>query len=158
MMFIGFNSTKKMLEWVASRKQDANAMLAPAQQEITWGSFWARFDQLPAFVEWGYVMNEAENLADLLATNEPGGDPQEMLSALRKRHDEGFMFGKAYSLMSPSGEYGETHRSNMWPVESHLFAAAQQSGWDHQKMALGDRLNLSITYEEWKAHLRELMA
>jgi len=145
-MFIGFSSTKKMLEWVKDRKDSG---LAPQQEQITWGSFWARFDKYPV-IEYGYVFNEAEWLAHLIAQDHDSLTATEALAYLRERHDDGYMFSRWHSREKPEGEPGEVHVSEVWPIEDRVFAAAEQARWHHGMMRLGDQVNLSISYEEWK--------
>lgn len=135
MEFMEFDNVDEMFVWMRARTIDANAHLADAQREVTWGSYWMRlFD--PPIVIFGKVSTEAEMVADETKVK-PGEDPAEVLAEaewtiarLRENHEAGYMFGMAYSLIEPEGEWGDTHRANLWPISEKLFLDAKACGWD----------------------------
>src|SRR5689334_12838331 len=43
--------------------------------------------------------------------------------------EQGFIFGKWFSIYCPEGEYGEQHASMLFEITPEQFEAAQERGW-----------------------------
>jgi hypothetical protein len=159
MSFMAFDSFDEMSKWMDDRTSEANIGLAPEQQQITYGDCWARFDHLDTVgMLFGQVMTKAEWLASELAEGAPEGEANYSLARVEASHQRGYMHGLVYSPVEPDGEYGDTHRANIWPIEERLFLAASIVEWRHEDMSLADRINLSIAFEQWRQHEMELIA
>jgi hypothetical protein len=158
MSFMQFDNFEQMAKWMDDRTKEANLGLAPEQVAISYGHTWARFDQLDTGIGivFGRIFTEAEYLAGEL--DDEVETPSETLARIRENHDRGYMYGIAYSMVEPDGEYGDTHRANMWPIDGDLFAAAAEAGWDHRALPIGDQINLSIAFEAWRTHELGLIA
>ena len=44
-------------------------------------------------------------------------------------HARGYMYGKAYSVVEPDGEWGSTHRVSMQKVSKQTFDRMRELGW-----------------------------
>lgn len=160
MSFIQFENPEEMGNWMAARTAEANANLAPEQLQITPGDYWARFDHMDTHVgiEFGHVYTEQEFKDSEI---EAGATVEEADGGWRQaqaRAADGFLYGRAWSRVARDGEYGSTHRANLWPIEEALFHAVQAVGWRHEDLPLHERINLSISFEQWRQHEMDLIA
>lgn len=150
-----FESIEDMQAAVEKWNSDANAGLAVEQRAITYGDYWVRFYDIGArIVDFGHVMTEAEYVEQ---ETEEGTDPDEIalnLQRLQARHDAGYLYGRAHSILNVTGEWGTTHRSNVWPIEERLYAAAQTVDWKIDQLSPDGKLLLEIAYACYRTHLR----
>lgn len=156
-----FDDYESMAKWMDDRTNEANVGLAPDQQQVTWGDCWARFDHLDKTgigIIFGRVMTRAEWLQSEIDEGADEDEANYSLGKIENSHRRGYMHGLAYSRIEPEGEYGDTHRANLWPIEQRLFDAAREAGWRHENLAVGDQINLSIAFEQWRQHELELIA
>jgi len=156
MTFMEFENIDDMFEFMEKRTNEANANLAPAQQGVTYGDCWARFDTPHnfGFIEFGHVETEAEFRASMVKY--PKAETDSEWESIQTEHERGYLFSKAYSLMGPDGELGDTHRASMWPIDRALFDAARAVDWDYKRLEVPDALNLSLAYEQWLAHEKSI--
>lgn len=122
--FLEFESHEDMMKFMAERTAAANAGLHPGQQAIDYNDHWVRFT-LGHPIEYGHVAE----IADLADTEDSAS-----LVHIMERHVNGFLYGLAYSTYAPHGEWGETHRADVWPISEELFDHAQTHGWTTQDM------------------------
>lgn len=59
-----------------------------------------------------------------------GADP----IAQQDSYDRGYRFGKAFSVMCPTGEYGSTHVSHMVPLRRSEFDDVLAAGYDAREL------------------------
>ena len=132
-----FNSMEEMFDFMARATESANAHLADEQKALTWGSYWFRpFDD---FVIFGYVFTQEEFEARERWSYHRGGALDEEEEAefgfskahVLDAHERGYLFGEAFSVSEPSGELGDTHRANAWPITAEQFEAAKAAHWNH---------------------------
>lgn len=161
MSFMAFENFEEMIEYMAKRTDEANATLAPEQRQITYGHCWVNFGAMeqigvPVF---GRVFTEEEVFASEMGHAEGQAETaQSVLESTRENHERGYMYGDAYSRYYPRAESGDTHRADMWPITDALFHAVEAVGWDQNALELADKIDLSIAFEQWRAHLRELQS
>lgn len=147
MTFMEFESMDQMIEFMQKRTDEANRDLAPAQQAVTYGDCWARFDTIATtgVPEFGYVLT-----LDEAATN------QEERASVEAEHERGYLFSRAYSAHFPDGELGDTHRANLWPIDRAVFDALAAVEWDHNAVAPEHKVHLEIAYQAARAHAKGL--
>lgn len=158
MSFIEFSSAEDMFNWMAQRTDEANAGLAPEQTRVGYSDTWIRFDHLDQF---GVICGRVATLEEAVPPQGPDDAPGEA-EAERARavenHERGYLTGMAYSQVEPDGEWGDTHRANLWPLEPDLFEALRAVGWRHEDLALADKIRVSIVFEQWRQHELALIA
>lgn len=148
--FKGFESFDEMQQWMARQTELANDNLHPVQRELTWGSYWVNFALLSdRIVVFGRVdpLPEADDV-ETLAENQ----------RIEAELERGYMFGRAYSMMSPEGELGDTHRFSVWPIEARLFEMAKAAQWDIDRLEPPGRALLEIAFAGWRAQQATLAA
>lgn len=152
-----FDSIEEMNEALDRWNAEANEGLATEQKAITYGDYWVRFYDVGArVVDFAKVATEAEMAQ---AEMESGTDPDEiagLIAAVTARHDSGYLFGRAHSILSTEGEWGYTHRANVWPIEERLYTAAEMVDWKIDNLNPAGRLLLEIAYACYRTHLREV--
>lgn len=124
------------------------ADLAPSQAALTWGSNWVRWlnlDARPPLVEFGYVLS-AQQVADL----EPESPQAAELVAARLA--QGYLFGMAFSLLSPEGELDTTPKAYVWPIEGRLFTWAEAAGWNVNDLDEAGRFLLNLAFQSHRLH------
>lgn len=150
-----FSSLEEMLKAVNEWNTEANEGLATEQKAITYGDYWVRFYDVGArIIDFGKVMTEAEFVEGEMAF---GADPDEIAAELQQvkaRHDAGYLYGVAHSILGVDGELGSTHRANVWPIEERLFTAAQTVDWKVDQLSPDGKLLLEIAYACYRTHLR----
>jgi hypothetical protein len=122
-----FNSDEEM--WNAIRKGilTAKERATPEQNAITYGDYWMRVWE--DFLIFGTISHPD----DLDAAERLLGASEEEIKAERKMlaesYENGFRFGKAYSVIVPEGELGDTHVSEMTKITKEEFEEAKALGW-----------------------------
>lgn len=129
-----FSSLDEALQFMADQTDKANSHLAPQQAGITWGSHWIRFDGMSGLIIFGYVFTRDELIAD---ERSAGAGEQELawtINNIDDNHERGYLFSRCYSIVEPTGELGDTHRSNVWPITEGQFREAQAAHWHAANM------------------------
>lgn len=158
--FKSFSSFEEAAEFMAKATDAANASLAPEQAAITYGSTWARFDHLASdqllivgkvdtldeikAAEWATVGDEDDAPEDLAE------EIEYEINRLAENHERGYMFGRAYSVYEPRGEFGDTHRANMWPIPESTFTACVEAF--SNGAAIAQVPGLADAYTAWRDH------
>lgn len=135
----------EMMEALRAAEEAANERVTPAQASVTWGDYWAR-EFAGDFWIFGHIPTERETEA---SEREAGADPHELKEAtlsLRRDHERGYRFGRAYSVACPDGELGSTHISEM---EAKLtrgqFEAARRARWSMERLvSQGERWAIDL--------------
>lgn len=134
MTFESFESFDEMITTMHQREDAAMASLLPVQRALLpmRAFYWMR----PA-PEYDCVIFGYYNLDDMIAL-EKSLTPQEELAYFstwvsdceHKNLVRGYKSGRAYSVIEPTGELGDTHVANMWPITRESFEQARDLGWD----------------------------
>lgn len=148
--FRSFDSIADMVDYMQKQTEWANANLAPKQQAVTYGDHWARFDQ-KGFVIFGKVAT-----LDEATGSTPSSEKDYELKSLTANHDRGYMFGKCYSVIEPTGEWGDTHRANLWPIPVEMFDAVKAVGWDTDALEVDMLTALWVHHRAWWNHVKSL--
>lgn len=135
----------------------ANRLLHPNQRAVTWGSYWVRFYDVPNHV---HVFSKVLTVDEFRALEIASGSSEEELlmstAQLAIMHEDGYMYGWCYSIVSPKGEIGSTHRYNLWPIPERIYNDAKENGWDVRKMNGLAQFNLAAIYADYRAWERRL--
>lgn len=151
-----YDSLEDALADITRNTNIANAGLAPEQRACTWGTYWVRF--IPTGQEMLVVFGRVQQLEEtveqemVLENEMPGPDEAEVRATMQASHDQGYMFGRAYSVVEPRGELGSTHRANMWPITEDLYHAAQAANWDPLSLQPRDLDQLQDVYTAVRNH------
>lgn len=91
------------------------------------GSYWKRhyYD----IVIYGYAMTEEEFLSSERALGADGEELDIQRKAFRRWLAEGRIWGKAWSVACPGGEYGSTPIRSALAISKEEFENAQQDEW-----------------------------
>lgn len=162
----GFDSIESLFDAMHQAEQDANLTLAPEQQTLTWGSYLTAFipEASQLLVVFGRCWTAQEWLdSERRAMLDQGDDPIEPvfaaeLEAVHRQmldaHERGYLFGRYYSVVEPTGELGSLHRSRVWPTSELLFLAAQQAQWRISELRPAEFTELNAAYQAFAAHVR----
>jgi hypothetical protein len=148
-------SLELMMHQMRVLTEYANEHLADAQREVTYGSYWARFYNVKERV---IIFGHVETLASMEASERDLGAGDEeavyIVEDTKRRHEDGYLYGMAYSVVTPEGELGFTHRADLWPIDEETFDAYRKVGWnvDHEDLAWETRVGLAGAYAEWASH------
>jgi hypothetical protein len=123
---IGFDSVEEMQDYLATQEANAIAGTLVEQWAITWGDYVIRF--VDDLVIWG----DLETQEELVAT-ETSDDEEESRHELEQAldsHGRGYRFGKWFSTVEPTGEYGSAHVVTLWKISKEEFDAAGENDWE----------------------------
>lgn len=162
-----YDSMEEAFRDMAAHEAAANATLAAAQRMVTYGDYWFRPMQTgpgsPPLMIFGYVetlpeVTELEGQYYDLSNDEDRLELEATLAGIRDRHERGYMFGRCYSVVEPEGEWGDTHRANLWPITQAVFESARAKGWDLNEMPQSDKYIVVGAYSTWREHARQTAA
>ena len=125
--FREFDSMEEMQRFLAEQTRLANESLSEEQRAITYGDYWVRTDY--EFLIFGYI-NTLDELDE--SSRRLGADEEEIAyerAMIADAHARGYMYGKAYSVVEPDGEWGSTHRVSMQKVSKQTFDRMRELGW-----------------------------
>ena len=150
---------ESMIAQMRALTEVANMTLAAEQKQIGYGSYWARFyDIKNRIVIFGYV-----DTLDQMEAGERslGADDQEadyIRHDTNRRHNDGYMYGMCYSVVTPEGELGFTHRADIWPITQEMFEEFRTVGWDvdHADLTWEVKVSLATMYAEYRSHIMAL--
>lgn len=163
-----FDSWEEMWERLTAATAAANAVLAPKQRTIGYGSNFVRFYRPDErLVIFGHVMTETEvheaesrgieNIVDPIEKQQAIEEVRYTMNHLRERYEEGYLYGWCYSIVEVGGELGSTHRSWMWPITRELFESARAVGWNIDRLHPNQKVLLEQAYAENVAHVRSTL-
>lgn len=127
-----FDNTDDMFAAISRGVEQAKARATPAQNAITYGDYWMRaWEDILIF---GYIYTREE----MDAAEVKLGATQEELEYEHQVYDrsyaDGFRFGRAYSVIEPDGELGDTHVSDMVKITKEEFESAKSLNWDFEQV------------------------
>lgn len=67
-----------------------------------------------------------------------GGSQEEADSTdamLRAAGERGYLFGQCFSVVEADGEWGSTHKAEVWPITQAQFEEAREFQWNPQAIA-----------------------
>lgn len=127
MPVVFYDSPEEMFEAIGRGVEAAKKRATAKQNAITYGDYWMRaFEDILIF---GHIYSEEELWtaeAELGASEEEIKEEKEMMAG---NYENGFRFGRAYSLICPEGELGDTHVSDMIPITQQEFEDAEDLYW-----------------------------
>jgi hypothetical protein len=137
-----FDNLDDMFDALDRGIEQAQLRATPEQTAITYGDYWMRaWEDILIF---GYIYTKEE----FRAAEVELGASEEELEWERKVYDNsynnGFRFGRAYSVLEPNGELGDTHVSDMTKITKEEFESARSLGWDFEKIV--DNTDWFINY------------
>jgi hypothetical protein len=150
---MSFDSWSEMQEKLGKMRTAANEGLAAAQKAVTYGDYWVRFYK--EFTIFGRVMPLDEYMASEVSLGAPPEEAEYTAAHVQRAHDEGMMWGMAYSVLEPEGELGNTHRANLWPIEERVFNAARDAEWDPERFPEWVLILLQEAARAWRSHIKE---
>lgn len=127
-----FENTQDMFDAIQRGVEQAQARTTPKQAAITYGDYWMRFWDTgygEVLLIFGYITPFEEMMQterDLGADDEELAYERDMMKA---NYERGFRFGRAFSVVEPDGELGETHVSAMIPITKEEFDEARAVRW-----------------------------
>ncbi len=128
-----FDDLEEALALMRQRTAEANLGLWPKQREITYGSTVVR-PMDGGFLVFGEVWTQEEfeaNEAAYYDLSKPE-DALEYAAVCRDQaemHEQGYMLGRWYSTVEPTGEIGSAHRATCWPISREAFEEARAMTW-----------------------------
>jgi hypothetical protein len=133
MTFIPFDDVDEMFAAIRRGTERANQLASPEQKALTYGDYWMR--------EWdtgygeiiqifGYIMTQEEIYSDPVYEDIDSGELEWEKEDAKANYDNGYRFGRAYSVVVPEGELGDTHVYDMTPITKEQFLAAKENGWN----------------------------
>lgn len=127
MTFQSFDSTEEMFASIRRGILTAKDRATPEQNAITYGDYWMRIWE--DFLIFGYI----DQPEDLDAAERLLGASEDELAweheTSSQAYNNGFRFGKAYSVIVPEGELGDTHVSEMTKITKEEFEEAKSLNW-----------------------------
>jgi hypothetical protein len=115
-----FGSMDEMMAAMAASEDAANGRLLPGQirlrDDVTHTRHWAQ-----VIVDWDVIVYGVTPPIDSF-DDEPGFD-------IKDNRERGYLTGVAYSVGEPDGEIGDTHVSQVVPIQIETFEIAKAAGW-----------------------------
>jgi hypothetical protein len=118
-----------MFKAMQQAEDAANKAVRPFQQDIVWGSYWVAVYQELDLVVFGYAPTLEELERSERDAGAGDGEWGYTRATMLDSYARGYRFGKCYSVVVPSGEWGSTHISQMLPITKAQFEFARDNGW-----------------------------
>lgn len=129
MEFRTFGSAEEMFKAIQRGVEQAKARATPEQNAITKGDYWWRYVATMDLHIFGYIMTDDELYSGSAYRGISEREIQWEKEAAKDSYDNGFRFGRAYSVVVPEGELGETHVADMVKISKAQFDYAKQHDW-----------------------------
>ena len=151
MNVLSFDGEAEMQAYLIQARLDAAQSIHPLQSALTNGSYWCRFVDLAArIVEFGRVAEQHEVVDSEVAA---GATKREALAMARQTQlslENGYLYGIAYSLLNREGEWGITHKKNVWPIEEELMFQAAEANWQIDLLPASGKVNLQAAFTAYR--------
>ena len=132
-MIQSFDNFEDMQKTLSDQIEKAKSWILPPQEQITYGDYWMRIwddGYGSKFLICGYI----HTLEELDETERRLGASEEEIAeeheTMQYSYNNGFRFGKAYSVIESRGELGDTHVSQMVPITKQEFEDAKLLDWE----------------------------
>lgn len=127
-----FDNTQDMFDAIQRGVEQAQARTTPKQSAITYGDYWMRFWDT-GYGETLLIFGHITPFEEMMQTERDlGADDEELAyerDMMKTSYERGFRFGRAFSVVEPDGELGETHVSDMIPLSKEEFDEARLLRW-----------------------------
>jgi len=126
--FLSFSSLEDMQKYIKESGDTALAAMSEEQRALTWGSY----AMMPTdeCVIFGYVFTEEELLLGELHAGASQEEAEATVRMSRNALKRGYLFGRWFSIIEPTGELGSNHAVNCWPITAEQHGIAATFGWD----------------------------
>ena len=122
-----------MFESIHKGVEAAKNRATPKQNAITYGDYWMR--SWEDFLIFGYIYTREE----MDSEERRLGASEEEIEWEHQTYDDsynnGFRFGRAYSVIEPEGELGDTHVCDMIPITKEEFEQSKDLHWIPEKIS-----------------------
>ena len=132
MTFQSFNTTEEMFAAIQRGVEQAQARTTPRQSEITYGDHWMRLWDSgygEAILIFGEIYTRKRLMDEERELGAEEDEIREEMLMMDGSYARGFRFGRAYSVVEPDGELGDTHVSDMVPISQEEFDEARGLRW-----------------------------
>jgi hypothetical protein len=127
-----FDNFEDMQKMLSAQIEKAKTWIRPAQERITYGDHWMRI-----WDGWGekiLICGYISTLEELDKEERRLGASEEEIAeeheTMQYSYNNGFRFGRAYSIIEPRGELGDTHVSQMIPITKEEFDEVERLDWN----------------------------
>lgn len=128
-MFKGFDSTEEMFAYITEGVKQAKSRATDEQNAITYGDYWMRYWPEGDLYIFGYIIPPDELYASSAYEGVSKKEIEWEKQAAEENYQNGFRFGRAYSVVEPDGELGDTHVSDMSKITKEEFEFAKSYHW-----------------------------
>lgn len=122
-----FDDIDSLIEFLGNSHDAATAATTPEQQEVGEGDFWKR--NVGGLQIFGYVYNRMDMRDAALDAGCSSDEADEEVAHIVHQLENGYLFGRCYSVVVPEGELGSTHRSQVTRITQQEFESAREKGW-----------------------------
>lgn len=151
MNFIQFNNAAEMRAYLIQAQADADTAIHPAQRAITFGDHWAQFlDIANRIVIFGKTLTLTEVKFTEMYAGATLAEAKQAVAATNEAMERNYLYGRAYSALLTEGEYGQTHKSVVWPIEESLYNAAAEANWNIDLLPTSAKINLQAAFTAYR--------
>lgn len=136
-MFQAFDDVDEMFASIRRGVEDAKSRATDKQNSITYGDYWMRNWNNDLLI-FGHITPYDDLVADSRRLCADEDEFQWEMESMKGNYDNGFRFGRAYSVACPEGELGDTHVSTMIPISEEAFEEAKSLNWSPMEIAKCD--------------------
>ena len=137
-----FDDTDEMFAAINRGVEAAKKRATAKQNAISYGDYWLRaYEDILIF---GHITPEKDLWAaevELGASEEEIEGERAMMAA---SYADGFRFGRAYSIVCPEGELGDTHVCDMIPITEEEFEESKDLHWIPEEIDKLPWFNISL--------------
>jgi hypothetical protein len=122
-----FDDVDEMFAAISRGVEAAKKRATAKQNAISYGDYWLRaYDDILIF---GHITPEDELWAAELELGASEEEIEAERAMMAASYDDGFRFGRAYSIICPEGELGDTHVCDMIPITKEEFEESKDLYW-----------------------------
>lgn len=127
-----FDSLDDLQKFMHERSAAAQAAMLQEQRALTWGSY----VMMPVtdYIIFGYVFTEEEVRLGEIEAGASQEEAEESVRTIRGGLNRGYLFGRWYSPVEPTGELGTNHAVSCWPITPLCFGMAATFDWDARQI------------------------
>lgn len=147
--FIGYGSIDEVMDEMMKAEEKANAALLPCQLRMRdqrdTEVFWFRPED--DFEIYGHAWTDAMCHASSIAAGCTPDEAARETTSIIEARQRGYLFGKAFSVITPEGEIGSTHVVNAVPITKVVFELARFNEWSSRReVELADAIRAAVTH------------
>lgn len=126
-----FDNLDDLFAAISKGTEDAKSRATPEQNAITYGDYWMRnWDSGYEIIQiFGYIMTRPEIYNSPAYDDVPIEEIEWEMKSAEENYNNGYRFGRAYSIVEPKGELGDTHVSEMTKITKEQFELAKENNW-----------------------------